>query len=266
MNKIEIKKRLKSLGISPKKSLGQNFLINPWVSEQMVSEIQKLKPSKVIEVGPGLGSLTEFLIKINIPLQLIELDAQLAQFWKKKNLDVLETHALKINSEHFPAHSTLVGNLPYHISNRLIVHSSIEWPKVNSMVLMVQKETAERMLSPSGQKSFSSLSVITQYVWNMKKLLSIPASDYYPSPKVDGCVLIFKRKPQAPVSISPFYSFVKLCFIQKRKILLKKLKNQFGEKIPSIFNEIQIPPTARAEELSVEKFIDLYQRIQTLQK
>ena len=267
MNKTEIKKRLKSLGLSPKKSLGQNFLINPWISEQMANQIQNLNPSKIIEVGPGLGSLTEFLIPLKIPLELIELDKNLAQFWKKRKLNVLEINALKINlaeqEQLFPEHSILVGNLPYHISNRLIVHFSIGKPTVESMVLMVQKETAERMLSPCGQKRFGSLSVITQYIWDITKLLCVPASDYYPTPLVDGCVLSFKRKPQPPISAEIFYPFVKLCFIQKRKMLLKKLKNQFGDSMNSIFNQLQISPQARAEELSVEQFVELYKMTQS---
>ena len=262
MNKIEIKKRLKLLGIFPKKSLGQNFLINPWISEQMSHHIQKLKPSKIIEVGPGVGSLTEFLIPLGIPLELIELDKKIAQYWKSKNLNVLEANVLQVDSKKlFPKNSALVGNLPYHISNRLIVHSSIHWNQVKFMILMVQKETAERMLSPCGQKSFGSLSVITQYIWDIQKLMSVPSSDYYPKPKVDGCVLVFQRKPPPLIEANPFHSFVKSCFVQKRKILSKKLKNRYGDSVISIFNQLQISPQARAEELSVNQFVELYKMI-----
>ena len=261
MNKKEIKERLKSLNAFPKKSLGQNFLINPQVSEKMADEIQLLNPSKIIEIGPGVGSLTEFLISLEIPLQLVEVDKKMAQYWKGRGIDVLEENALKLDKKIFPEKSSLVGNLPYHISNRLIVHSSIEWPSVQSMVFMVQKETADRIISPHGKKSFGSLSVITQYIWNIEKLLVVPSSDYYPPPKVDGCVLIFKRKSQDLIPVPPFYSFVKLCFAQKRKILLSKLKNQIGLKVIPLWDQLKLPPKARAEELCVKQFVQLYQEI-----
>ena len=102
MNKKEIKERLKLLNAFPKKSLGQNFLINPHVSEIMSEEIQTLSPSKIIEIGPGVGSLTEFLILLKIPLQLIELDKKMVQYWRDRGFDVLEENALKLDKKIFP--------------------------------------------------------------------------------------------------------------------------------------------------------------------
>ena len=140
----------------------------------------------------------------------------------------------------------------------------MEWPSVQSMVFMVQKETADRITSSHGKKTFGALSVITQYVWDVENLLVVPSSDYYPAPKVDGCVLSFKRKPTPPLPLVPFYSFVKLCFAQKRKILLSKLKNQLGSEVISLWDQLKFPPKARAEELSVEQFSKLYQEIKSL--
>ena len=265
LNKTNLLKQMKTLHIYPKKSLGQNFLINPFVSEQISNIIKELKPSSLMEIGPGLGSLTYPLSKLNRSLTLVEIDSKIADFWKKKNFSVFKQNALKLKASQLSKSVVLTGNLPYCISNRLILQASIYWP-VQKMCLMVQKETAQRMTSAPGQKS-SFLSTTVQYAWKVQTKLEVPASDFYPPPQVDGVVLSFQRKNK----LSPaFADFIKKCFHQKRKILLTKIKNMKLKKnllqksqknIQEFFNKLQIPLTARAEELSVDQFVKLYQHL-----
>ena len=267
MNKKETLKQLKTLKLHPKKSLGQNFLINPFISEQMVSIIKDLKPSSLIEIGPGLGSLTIPLSQLNIPLTLVELDSTLAHFWKQKKFSVIEKNALQLNDPKLFESSTLVGNLPYHISNRLIIQASAYWP-VQQMCLMVQKETADRIISKHQQKSYGFLSTAAQYSWKIQKKITVSVSDFYPPPQVEGVVLTFKRKNMLPMDLA---DFIKKCFQQKRKILLNKIKKIHVNTFPSkktqaeylrqSFDELNLSPSARAEELSVDQFVKLYKLI-----
>ena len=260
MNKTELLKLLKDLNIRPKKSLGQNFLINPFISEQIVSIIKELNPTSLIEIGPGLGSLTTPLSQLNIPITLIELDSKIADFWKQKKFSVIEKDALQIKDISIFKSSSLVGNLPYQISSRLIIHASTNWP-VQQMCLMVQKEVADRITSAHKQKSYGLLSVAVQYSWNIQKKLEVKTSDFYPPPKVEGHILTFKRKNILSVL---FLSFLKECFQQKRKMLLKKIKkmdilNQASTAhLQQTFDKLNISPSARAEELSVDQFVKLY--------
>jgi len=263
MNKKETLKRLQELNIRPKKSLGQNFLINPLISEQIISIIKELSPISLIEIGPGLGSLTHSLSQLNIPLTLIELDSKIADFWKQKKFSIIENDALQMNSSQLPESATLVGNLPYQISSRLVIQASVQWP-VQQMCLMVQKEVADRIVSAHRRKSYGFLSVVAQYSWDIEKKLEVKVSDFYPPPQVEGNVLTFKRKNILPVS---FLSFIKACFQQKRKVLLKKTENIIQTVPPQItpikhlrqsFDKLHISPSARAEELSVDQFVKLY--------
>ena len=270
INKTKLLKQLKDLNIRPKKSLGQSFLINPLISEQIVSIIKNLKPQSLVEIGPGLGSLTYPLSQLNIPLTLVELDSKMAEFWKQKKFSVIEKNALQLHPSQTPASCTLVGNLPYQISNRLIIQASIYWP-VRQMCLMVQKETAERMIAVHKQKSYGFLSVAVQYTWNIQKMLEVPVFDFHPQPQVEGVVLTFKRKNILPSALA---KFIKECFQQKRKFLLKKIGNMQYlwlhtslskasqiKYIQQSFDKLNIPLKARAEELSVDQFVKLYQHL-----
>ncbi len=264
MNKKETLKQLKVLKLRPKKSLGQNFLINPLISAQISSLVQNLKPSSLIEIGPGLGSLTSPLSQLNIPLTLVELDAVLARFWRQKKFSVIEKDALQLNDPKLFESSTLVGNLPYQISNRLIIQASIYWP-VQKMCLMVQKETAERMLSQHKKKSYGFLSAAVQHAWKAQKKMTVPISDFYPPPQVEGVVLTFQRKNTLDSALA---DFMKKCFHQKRKILLNKIRKMRVCRLPckktqdkqlrQFFDRLNLPSSARAEELSVDQFVKLY--------
>ena len=263
-HKAKLLKQLKNLNIHPKKSLGQNFLINPFVSEQIVSVIKELKPQALMEIGPGFGSLTTPLSQLKVPLTLVELDSKIAEFWRRKNFSILKQNALQLHSSQLSKSTVLVGNLPYQISNRLILQASIHWPPIQQMCFMVQKETAERISSVNKQKSYGFLSVAIQYSWKTQKRLEVKTSDFYPPPQVEGTVLTFKRKNILSPALA---GFIKECFQQKRKFLIKKITNRKDLKTPSSntlkhiqqsFDSLHIPLTARAEELSVDQFVKLY--------
>lgn len=254
MNKMEVQKRLKEIGIYSKKSLGQNFLINSALLYKMIFSIKNLCPKKIIEVGPGLGSLTELLSQINIPLLLIELDKNLCRFWRKRNFSVVEGNVL-LKGKYFDEICCLVGNLPYQIASRLVIQASLEWEKIESMVIMLQKEVAERILSSS---KFSLLSVTVQCLWDVEFLAEAKVTDFYPSPKVKGWILVFKRKPKPNIDVKDFFNFLKICFIQKRKFLKKKLLRNYGKNVENIFKKMNFSEKIRSEEIFPSQFIKMY--------
>lgn len=257
----DLKDRLYELNIHPKKSLGQNFLINPILAKRILQFIKDIRPRRIIEIGPGPGSLTEYLLQLDTPLTLIELDQKLCDYWKSRGANILYGDVLRMEESVFDGPSTLVGNLPYQVVSGLIIESCVRMHGVESMVFMIQKEVGARLLSSNKKKDFGFLSVITQTFWNIAYMCEADTTDFYPAPQVKGWVLSFKKKPKPDVDAQDFLDFVKMCFMQKRKVLLSKLKKQIGTKVLNIFDEVQIHSQARAEDLTPEQYMDLYKKL-----
>ena len=277
MNSL-IKQKIKETGLFPKKKLGQHFLISPFLIQKMVSAIKNLKPTEIIEIGPGWGALTTQLIPLKTPLRVVELDPAFAQYWRDRQITVLEGSALKIlwqqgmdlkaSSPILRSGTVLVGNLPYNIGSRLLVQLCPAPPQIQAMVLMFQKEVAQRILSPPKCKNYGILSVLSQYFWQVHLLLTAGVSDFYPRPKVAGQVLVFGRKKRAMAHPDRFLAFIKFCFAQRRKVLLSRLcreqkikKSQTGTKdfsIAYLFDQMGLSHSLRAEELSPAQFAHLF--------
>ena len=265
MNKQEVITRLKEIKTFPKKSLGQNFLVNSFVLDKMVSAVKGLSPKNLIEVGPGLGALTGPLSNLNVPLTLIELDRDFCGLWRQKGFTVIEGDVLRLNNEDssrcFDSNCVLVGSLPYQVSSRLIIDASLKWNKVLGMVFMVQKEVAERALSSTGKKSFSLLSVMAQTFWDVERVAEAKISDFYPRPRVEGTVLLFKRKPSIEL-IQSFFQFVKVCFQQRRKILKNRLIKIYGNRVLAVFDEMGLSTNTRVEEIPPSTLVQLHQKLE----
>ena len=234
-----IYRRLKELKIRPQKKWGQNFLVNQALSHQMVQSFTDLHPQKIVEVGPGLGSLTELLIPLNNPLLLIEVDSVLCEYWKNRGCQVLQKDALKSNLD---GKWSLISSLPFHIASTLILKASMDW-NIENMVVMVQKEVGDRVLASPKKKDYGFLSVISQSVWGVKYLTNVQENDFFPAPNVQGQILVFYKKNQLNVDIHKFSKFVKICFSQKRKLLKKKLLQFYDrQRVEHVFAETNSPP------------------------
>ena len=259
-----IKSKMKELEFSPKKFLGQCFLINPQVIKDTILAVENLSPSLIMEVGPGLGALTDELILLKRPFCAVERDSVLYQYWKDKGVCVLEGDILKLPwpTQLLPG-SVLAGNLSYRIASRLVVQCCPGPDKLKAMVLMLQKEVAQRILSPPRSKSYSILSVLSRCFWEVHILTEACVSDFYPRPKVAGQVLVFRRKKHFIRKPEEFLLFVKMCFSQRRKFLLSQLKKTEGDgNICDIFSKMNVSKTARAEELSPEQFVCLFSHLE----
>jgi len=270
---LNIKDKLEQLKHLPQKSLGQNFLINEQHIQKIIDKALVQNPQKIIEIGPGLGALTDELLlhtdSRSISLCIIELDVNLYQYWKEKilgyeNIEIYNQDALKFDwSKIISDNSVLVSNLPYQISSSIVIDRSMDLVPLNNMVLMFQKEVAERMLAKVTDSSYGFLSVIVQSFWKVTKVLDAGPKDFFPAPKIASRVLHFEKSEQIKSKLK-FLKFLKACFYQPRKFMISNLESQYNiakSKGLEIFKKIDISEKIRAEQLTVEQFHELFKLI-----
>lgn len=256
---------LKKLGVCPKKSLGQNFLVNPNLCQKIIQQIEASRVRRLIEVGPGLGYLTEGLKTVCLDLILIEKDNILADFLRQKGFCVLNEDALHADWSHLIAdHTVLVSNLPYQIASRLLVDRSLDAKPLEQVILMFQREVAMRILAKPKSKSYGLLSVMAQTYWRISKVLEAGPKDFYPHPAVASQVLSFVPKACPDMDSKLFLAFLKVGFSQRRKQLFKLLISSL--KVPKInkkdlqntFKDLDVPLKARPEDLAPHHWVDLF--------
>ncbi len=263
-----LKKAQEALGAEAKKSLGQNFLVSDVVINRIIDQVKIYNPEFMIEVGPGPGALTDLLLEMNIPMQLIELDHRIAEYWREKGQNVLEEDALRIDWTPFYKHqrTVFVSNLPYQISSSIVIERSLENSGVQQMVLMFQKEVAQRIRAAAKSEQYGLLSVIAQTFWKTHLVTEAGPRDFNPPPRVASRVLAFERIESEVENRSQFLTFVKVAFAQRRKLLKKNLSSLYKEmnvteeKVVEWLVELGFKETARAEELSPPQFVKLYKK------
>jgi 16S rRNA (adenine1518-N6/adenine1519-N6)-dimethyltransferase len=283
--------RLQEIGADPKRSLGQNFLISDVVVGRILAAVRSAPFSELIEVGPGLGAITEDLLEVakgsdenpGVRLTLIELDRRFVEQWRTRSahesncLRVVEGDALQVQwSELSLSSDTLfVSNLPYQISSSLVIERSLEPAGVSRMILMFQKEVAQRIAASARTEDYGLLTVIAQTFWETSTVTDAGPKDFYPPPNVASRVLSFRRRQVDPIAESgalgatrsDFLKFVKAAFSHRRKFMIKNLlASYFGgdkERVRSIDLEGVLAErghlaTARAEELDPQTFVRVY--------
>ncbi|CAN5545843.1 16S rRNA (adenine(1518)-N(6)/adenine(1519)-N(6))-dimethyltransferaseRsmA [soil metagenome] len=279
--------KIRETGQDPKRSLGQNFLISDNVIDRILSFATGEKPSAMVEIGPGLGALTEGLVEYTkankIPFEVIELDRAFAENWRASGLKVTEHDALQIDwlGLGLPAGSRLVSNLPYQISSSLVVDRSIEPAGLTSMVLMFQKEVARRIAARPGSEDYGLLTVIAQNGWTIDTVCDASGQDFFPPPRVTSRVLRFRRRPDAPApdEFKDFLKFAKQAYAHRRKLMASNLSglNWSKPKAASEGKQGNAPlerarleaeiegmgftKTARAEEFTAEQLLELSRRL-----
>ncbi len=247
-----------------KKSLGQNFLVSDHVVEKILSEVQKNNPTKLIEIGPGPGALTDHLITWGIDYTALELDNRLVEYWKERGVKVIETDALQWDwSNHFQAGQVLVSNLPYQISSRIVVDRSLDQRQLSAMVLMFQKEVAQRIRAKPQTDDYGFLSMVAQSFWTISTVCEAGPRDFNPSPRVASRVLSFVQKTTAISDRQKYFEFLKQAWSQRRKLLKKNLAtgeflNLAQRAILDAWLLQNKTPQARIEELSLAQVESLY--------
>ena len=256
--------KMETLGVSPKRALGQNFLVNSQVVDHILTAAEPSAFKKTLEIGPGLGALTHKLKSMAQDFEVVELDQKLGEYWKSQGLTVTQGDALKFPwAEFLKKHpkALLVSNLPYQVAARLVVELSLISPSFFRMVLMFQKEVAQRIQGKPGEDSYGLLSVVAQCFWTSRLVCEVGAVDFIPKPHVASRVLCLDSKKSFPNHIGrqDFLVFLKKAFAHRRKKLLPQLTG-FQEKshLLSIFDGLKLSPEVRAERLKPQEFIDLY--------
>ncbi len=245
-----------------KKSLGQHFLTDESVCVKMLTTLQEEPFSQLLEVGPGAGALTKFLLPLkNIQFKAVELDREKVNYLKQTypvlTDAIIEADFLEIDIP-FEDSFTVVGNFPYNISTQ-IVFKILEWKnQVPVMIGMFQKEVAERIVSKPHTKVYGILSVLVQAFYDVEYLFDVPPSSFNPPPKVNSGVIKLKRKDHfvAMKSERAFFTLVKAAFNQRRKMIRNPLKPFFDAS--TLQEEIF---TKRAEQLTVADFAALTYRM-----
>lgn len=247
-----------------RKRFGQNFLTDQQVIADIIAALSPERGDCVVEIGPGLGALTDPLLRRVDHLHVIEIDRDIVARLNKRYADHLparlsihEGDALNFDFAELGAGSRLriIGNLPYNISTPLLFHLADFAEHVVDMHFMLQKEVVERMVAVPGTADFGRLSVMLQYRFVMERLRDVPPECFAPAPKVDSAVVrLIPRRPEelAARDETRFAALVSAAFAQRRKMLRNNLKGILGE---ASFDQLGIAPTARAEELSVADYI-----------
>jgi 16S rRNA (adenine1518-N6/adenine1519-N6)-dimethyltransferase len=255
--------RLAMLGLSPKKSLGQNFLIEETVIARILKSVEQSSARTTIEIGPGCGALTEGLLLQNKSLKVIELDTILSKYWESRGLSVITDDALRVDWSQLVTEGEtccLVSNLPYQISSSLVIDRALGPEGVREMVLMFQKEVAERILAKPRTEDYGLLSVIAQTFFSMQRVVDASPQCFFPKPNVASRVLSFVRKESPTIGKErQFLSFVKQAFAQRRKLLVKNL-NGYRSTVDwaELLTKHDLNPKVRAEQLSPEQFVRLF--------
>ena len=254
--------------VKAKKALGQHFLQDLNIAEKIASTIDEANLPEgakqwgqlpVVEVGPGMGVLSQFLIKTGREVKAVELDTESVEFLKKvfPHLDVVEGDFLRMNlDELFPGEFTLIGNYPYNISSQIFFKVLDYREKIPVVAGMLQKEVAERICSKPGSKVYGILSVLLQAWYDCEYLFDVPPGVFSPPPKVTSGVIRLTRNSRKELGCDEklFKNIVKTSFGQRRKTL----RNSLAGIIPPGSPLLQDPILAlRPERLSVEDFIRL---------
>ncbi len=241
-----------------KKSLGQHFLQDENICQQIVAAVQQDPFTALLEVGPGGGALTKYLANIpHIDLKLVEIDREkitwLQDHYPQLKNKIIEADILQTEAP-FQTNFAVVGNFPYNISTQ-IIFKMIEWrEQVPSITGMFQKEVAQRLCAMPGSKVYGVTSVLTQAFYNTTYLFDVPATAFLPPPKVVSGVIKLIRRKDTPLMRSDkhFFLLVKTAFNQRRKMLRNAVRSLFAPDVltDDIFNK-------RAENLSVADFAAL---------
>ncbi len=263
------RKILERRGLKAKHSWGQNFLGDPSILEQIVSALQVQEGEPVVELGPGLGHLTQALLDRGARVTAVERDQDMVDALtelKAEHLKVIAANAAEVQFAKLAGVSevAVVGNLPYHLTSPILFSVLEQHPTVTRAVFTVQKEVADRLAADPGGREYGLLTVLLGLYFRVHQLFTLPAAKFYPPPQVDSAVIRLTRllRPRAEVtSDAQFRRVVKAGFAQRRKTLLNSLQSDASlgnaDRIRSGLETAGIDARRRAETLSVEEFAAL---------
>lgn len=278
----ETKFLMKKYGITANKKLGQNFLIDDQVIEKIVDTSNITNEDLIIEIGPGLGTLTAKLLEKAGKVICIELDNRMIailkdRFFMYKNFEIINEDVLKVDLNRLIKENKknaqiknvkIVANLPYYITTPIIMKLLEEKLDIESITVMIQKEVADRLTEIPGGKNGGSITYTVYYYAEAKELLTVPNHSFIPEPEVESEVikLELRKKPVIEVTDEKkFFELIKVSFMQRRKTLLNAISNSTlnisKEKMEQILKDLNIDTRVRGEALTIGQFAEIVKRI-----
>ncbi len=268
------KEILEKYGLRAKKGFGQNFLVDPVIVERCAQ--QSHCEGAVIEIGPGIGSLTEQLARFSKHVTAFEIDEDLLPVLKDTlsaydNVEILLEDFLETDLEQKVRELkeqygtvSVCANLPYYITTP-VLFKLFDNPDISYITVMVQKEVGDRFAAKPNDQEYSALSVEGQYLFDIRKLFQVPGRSFNPSPNVDSVIIQFSRKRQDE-DTSDFFAFVRACFKQRRKTIYNNLKEYYGdgEQVKRILEEAGVSASVRSQQLTVEELREVYHAAKSL--
>lgn len=269
-------KILKQYDFHFKKSLGQNFLIEPNILKKIVTGAAVDNNTGVIEIGPGIGSLTEALAMSAKKVVSFEIDQRLLPILSETlaaydNIEIINQDILKVDVDEIIRDKfvdcdkiMVVANLPYYITTPILTHLLENTSLIDGYVVMMQKEVANRLNAKVGTKDYNSLTILLNYYTDVAYLFTVPKKVFVPAPNVESAVvkIMTKKEKTVQVDTTTFFTFVRQCFAQRRKTLLNNLISSFGkdnkENLLTVLDQVGITHNRRSETLTLEEFNTLH--------
>jgi 16S rRNA (adenine1518-N6/adenine1519-N6)-dimethyltransferase len=265
------KEILKKYGFSLTKGLGQNFLIDGIVIENTCDAAEITKEDCIIEIGPGIGTLTQYLCERAKKVVSIEIDKDLIEIHKEtlpyENLKIIYDDFMKMDLEKIIAEEfgdskvKVVANIPYYITTPIVMKILEDRVKVESITVMIQKEVAERFQSPPGNKQYGAISAVIQYYAKPVIKFIVPKTVFIPQPKVDSAVIVMNIYDKPPVDVKNeklFFRLIKGAFGQRRKTIINSVSGTIAEidkiELKEILEELGYNPNLRGETLGIQDF------------
>ncbi|MFS7404063.1 16S rRNA (adenine(1518)-N(6)/adenine(1519)-N(6))-dimethyltransferase RsmA [Carnobacterium maltaromaticum] len=262
-------------GFSVKKSLGQNFIVDPNILVNIVAAAGLDKDTNVVEVGPGIGALTEHLARASKEVVAFEIDDRLLPVLADTlspydNVEIVHTDVLKANLAeiltprlNLEERLMVVANLPYYITTPIIMHFLESEVRIDGLVIMTQKEVGDRITAAPGTKAYGSLSIAIQYYMEAEIAFIVPKTVFVPQPNVDSAIIKLTRREQPSIIVKNekiFFQVARAAFVQRRKTLWNNLLVRYGkeeeikEKLVKALELADIDPKRRGETLSLAEF------------
>lgn len=273
---------LNQYGFNFKKSLGQNFLIDVNIIQKIIDASDIGENTGIIEIGPGMGSLTEQLAKNAKKVVAFEIDQRLIPVLKDTmgpydNVEIINEDILKADIAHYVTEHLadcdnimVVANLPYYITTPILLNLMQQTLPIDGYVVMMQKEVGERLNAQVGTKAYGSLSIVTQYYTETSKVLTVPKTVFLPPPNVDSIVVKLMKRQTPEIDIDnedKFFKMTKAAFSQRRKTISNNYQSLFvdgkanKEIIKKWLETSGIDPRRRGETLSIKEFAKLYNEL-----
>ena len=262
LSRPAVRDLLASRGLAPRRNLGQNFVADP-NTVRRIAHLARIGPGdRVVEIGAGLGSLTLALAETGAEITAIEVDHGLVEVLSDvvgdcDRVRIMEADATKLDWAQLLGGRDgwiLVANLPYNVATPLVADVLDGVPQISRMLVMVQREVAERLAAQPRTSAYGAVSVKVAYWAEARVVGDVPASVFLPRPNVDSALVAITRRPPPDVAPEPLFALVRTAFHQRRKMLRRSLREVVG---PEQFAEAGVDPTARPEELALDDWCRL---------